>query len=126
MSYLLILKDYAVLYINKEKLSEDVEAYLTSYNITIKAYEEIESDIMSCHNYNIWMSPTINFAIYNAAIRQNIVNLTNSPVCEFKSIKNKTEISGFHNAMIRDGIAMVRFLMWLDKSVKTATRQKQA
>ena len=118
VSYLLISKDYASLYINKDKLSETIEAYLTSHNITIKEYEEIESDIISCYNHNIWMSPTINFAIYNAATKQNNVILSNSPVCEFKAIKNRTEISGFHNAMIRDGIAMVKFLMWLEKSVK--------
>ena len=118
VSYLVIFKDNAILYINRKKLSEEVEIYLKSHNIDIREYEETESDIKELHNYNIWMSPSINFAIYNAAIKQNNVNIADSPVSEFKSIKNATEISGFHNAMIRDGIAMVKFLMWLEKSVK--------
>lgn len=118
VSYLIIFKDNAILYINRKKLSNEVENYLKSHNIDIREYEETESNIKELHNYNIWMSPSINFAIYNAAIKQNNVNIADSPVSEFKSIKNATEISGFHNAMIRDGIAMVKFLMWLEKSVK--------
>lgn len=117
VSYLIIYNESATLYIDKEKLSEAATSYLHSHGINIKEYGEIEFDLNECHGCNIWMSPTINFAIYNAAANHNNVNIANSPVCNFKSVKNSTEINGFHAAMIRDGVAMTRFLKWLEESV---------
>lgn len=117
VSYLLILKESAILYINKDKLPDHIILYLESYNVNIEEYGDVESSITSLNNYNILMPPNINFALYNAAAKQNNVHITNSPICDLKSIKNETEISGFRTAMVRDGIAMVRFLMWLQKSI---------
>lgn len=119
VSYLLISKDEATLYINKEKLTESTIHYLKSHNVRYGNYEDVESELSAISGKKIAMSPSINFAMYNAASKNNIVRIKPSPVSEYKSIKNQTEIEGFHNAMLRDGVAMVRFLIWLQKNIKS-------
>lgn len=119
VSYLLISKDEATLYINKEKLTENTIHYLKSHNVRYGNYEDVESELSAISGKKIAMSPSINFAMYNAASKNNIVRIKPSPVTEYKSIKNQTEIEGFHNAMLRDGVAMVRFLIWLQKNIKS-------
>ena len=117
VSYMLISKDKTTLYINKEKLTHEVTEYLKSHNVDCKNYEDIENDLVSFSDKKISMSPSINFALYNAASEHNHVSIQPSPVSMYKAIKNETEIAGFHNAMLRDGVSMVRFLIWLQKNI---------
>lgn len=117
VSYLIITNKETTLYIIKEKITEDVSSYLSSCGIVCKEYNEIETDLRNYNGNNIQMSYNTNYAIFNAARSNAEVILHDSPVLYFKSIKNDTEIEGFRNAMTRDGVAMVKFLYWLEKSV---------
>lgn len=117
VSYLLISEKEATLYINKNKLTETTIDYLQSQGVGHRNYEDIESDLTTISGRKIAMSPSINFAMYNAASEHNTVFIQPSPVSEYKAVKNQTEINGFRNAMLRDGVAMVRFLIWLQKNI---------
>lgn len=117
VSYLIITNKETTLYIIKEKITEDVSSYLSSCGIVCKEYDEIETDLRNYNGNNIQMSYNTNYAIFNAAKSNAEVILHDSPVLYFKSIKNDTEIEGFRNAMTRDGVAMVKFLYWLENSV---------
>lgn len=117
VSYLIITNKETTLYIIKEKITEDVSSYLSSCGIVCKEYDEIETDLRNYNGNYIQMSYNTNYAIFNAARSNAEVILHDSPVLYFKSIKNDTEIEGFRNAMTRDGVAMVKFLYWLEKSV---------
>lgn len=117
VSYLLISEKEATLYINKNKLTETTVDYLQSQGVGHRNYEDIESDLTAISGRKITMSPSINFAMYNAASEHNTVFIQASPVSEYKAVKNQTEINGFRNAMLRDGVAMVRFLIWLQKNI---------
>ena len=117
VSYLLISEKEATLYINKEKLTETTADYLQSQGVGHRSYEDIESDLTAISGRKIAMSPSINFAMYNAASEHNTVFIQPSPVSEYKAAKNQTEINGFRSAMLRDGVAMVRFLIWLQKNI---------
>lgn len=117
VSYLLISEKKATLHINKEKLTETTADYLQSHGVGHRNYEDIESDLTAISGRKIVMSPSINFAMYNAASEHNTVFIQSSPVSEYKAVKNQTEINGFRNAMLRDGVAMVRFLIWLQKNI---------
>lgn len=117
VSYLIITNKETTLYIIKEKITEDVSSYLSSCGIVCKEYDEIETDLRNYNGNNIQISYNTNYAIFNAARSNAEVILHDSPVLYFKSIKNDTEIEGFRNAMTRDGVAMVKFLYWLEKSV---------
>lgn len=117
VSYLLISEKEATLYINKNKLTETTVDYLQSQGVGHRNYENIESDLTAISGRKIAMSPSINFAMYNAASEHNTVFIQASPVSKYKAVKNQIEINGFRNAMLRDGVAMVRFLIWLQKNI---------
>jgi Xaa-Pro aminopeptidase len=122
VSYLLISSKDVTLYINKAKLSPKVMAYLKSENLKVEDYEQVEDGLKRYFEYNILLDPDeINYRLYEVVRnkgRQNGLPKTEivedeSPVKRMKSVKNEREIAGFRSAMLRDGIAMTKFLYWL-------------
>ena len=112
VSYLLISSKDVTLYINKVKLTPEVEAYLKAEGVGVAPYEEVTKGLKDYFEYNILLDPDeVNYTLYKAAVR-NVVE-EESPVKRMKTIKNPTEIAGFKSAMLKDGIAMVKFLHWL-------------
>ena len=122
VSYLLISSKSVILYINKVKLTPEVSAYLKAEDIKVEDYEQVENGLKNYFEYNILLDPDeINYRLYeivrNKGRRDNhpqteIVE-EESPVKRMKTVKNETEIAGFRSAMLKDGIAMTRFLYWL-------------
>ena len=122
VSYLLISSKDVTLYINKAKLSPKVMAYLKSENLKVEDYEQVEDGLKRYFEYNILLDPDeINYRLYEVVRnkgRQNGLPKTEivedeSPVKRMKSVKNERGIAGFRSAMLRDGIAMTKFLYWL-------------
>lgn len=128
VSYLLISSQRAMLYINKEKLTPEVIAYLKGEGVLVDDYENIKSGLKSYFEYNILMDPDeVCYALYKTVTENpkvkspvRVVEET-SPIPALKAIKNEREQVGFRNAMLRDGIAMVKFLRWLDEQIKSET-----
>lgn len=114
ISYLLIGSDTCVLYVMPEKLTPEVQDYLEAQGIQTKDYKAIFTDLKAADS--LWIDPlTTNQAIYDSL--QILPFVKRSPVVFFKSVKNEQEIQGFHQAMLRDGVAMVKFLKWLRPAV---------
>ena len=117
VSYLLISSKDVTLYINKVKLSPEVEAYLKAEGIGVAPYEDVKKGLKDYFEYNILLDPDeVNYTLYKQVIREIIED--ESPVKRMKTIKNPTEIAGFKSAMLKDGIAMVKFLKWLMPAVE--------
>ncbi len=116
VSYLLITNEGSTLFIIDNKLSAEAKNYLIENGIAIKPYQQIEEDLRA-YNGKLQLSPNVNAAIYAAAQGNAKVEILPSPVLLLKAVKNKTEIEGFHHAMERDGVAMVKFLRWLKAAV---------
>lgn len=117
VSYLLISSKAVVLYINKVKLSPEVEAYLKAEGIGVAPYEDVKKGLKDYFEYNILLDPDeVNYTLYKAVTREIVEE--ESPVKRMKTIKNPTEIAGFKSAMLKDGIAMVKFLKWLMPAVE--------
>lgn len=123
VSYLLFSSKSVTLYINKVKLSPEVEAYLKAEGVGVAPYEEISKGLKDYFEYNILLDPDeVNYTLYNVvrskelwseeSIDSRIVE-EESPVKRMKTVKNEREIAGFRSAMLKDGIAMVKFLCWL-------------
>ena len=119
VSYLLLTRDEATLYIQPEKLTEKVATYLMVNGIETKPYAAVVEDLQAYQGKSIQLSNNTNFALYSTVKPSVKIIRAASPVCYLKAIKNETEIQGFHNAMLRDGVAMVRFIMWLKEAVKS-------
>ncbi len=120
VSYLLIEKDEVHYFIHPQKLTAELTSYFSANHISVHTYEEIEDYLGNTHAKSILVnSAKTNHAIYSA-IRPGcrIIDRV-SPVNLLKAIRNEQEIAGIHAAMQRDGIALVKFLMWLEKAVPT-------
>ena len=116
VSYLLISSSAVTLYINKEKLTPEVLTYLKGEGVGVDAYENVQKGLKDYFEYNILLDPDeVNYTLFNAVTREVIE--AESPVKQMKTIKNDTEIAGFKQAMQKDGIAMVKFLRWLDEQM---------
>ena len=117
VSYLLISSRDVTLYINKVKLTPEVEAYLKVEGVGVAAYEDVAKGLKDYFEYNILLDPDeVNYTLYKQVSREIVE--AESPVKRMKTIKNPTEIAGFRSAMLKDGIAMVKFLRWLKPAVE--------
>ena len=113
VSYLLITSTNAILYINKEKLTSEVCDYLETNRVSIAPYEDVAKGLSNYFEYNILLEPDeVNYTLFKS-VKREVVRGT-SPVPLMKAVKNKTEQEGFRRAMVRDGVAMVKFLKWLE------------
>ena len=123
ISYLLVSDKACNLYIDKSKLSEEVANYLKENNVCIKPYEVIGRDVSDIEaRKTLYLEPRkTNVAVYSSIARGvNIVtgtNLTSLMKCH----KNEIEIKNTKNAYIKDGVALVRFLNWLETGIPTGT-----
>ena len=122
VSYLLISSKSVTLYINKEKLMPEVSAYLKKEGIGVEDYDQVKNGLKKYFEYNILLDPDeVNYALYEVVKNKGKMNdlqkteivEEESPVKRMKTIKNETEIAGFRSAMLKDGIALVKFLHWL-------------
>ena len=114
VSYLLISSNHVTLYINKVKLTPEVEAYLKGEGVEVALYEDVAKGLKDYFEYNILLDPNeVNYTLYKQVTREIVE--AESPVKRMKTVKTPTEIAGFKSAMLKDGIAMVKFLCWLDK-----------
>jgi Xaa-Pro aminopeptidase len=117
VSYLLISSRDVTLYINKVKLTPEVEAYLKAEGVEVAPYEDVAKGLKAYFEYNILLdSDEVNYTLYKQVTREIVE--AESPVKRMKTIKNPTEIAGFRSAMLKDGIAMVKFLRWLKPAVE--------
>lgn len=118
VSYLLLSQTSATLYINSEKVPADVEEYLLRQGVKTDQYGNVAKGLAGYREYNILLDPgETSYSLFKAVRRAKTVS-EKSPVPALKAIKNKVEIEGFRNAMLKDGIAMVKFLKWLKPAVE--------
>lgn len=117
VSYLLIEPERATLFIDRDKLTPDVEAYLKGEGVGTAGYADVSKALAAYGEYNILMDDgEINYNLFNAARCLKVV--APSPIPAMKAVKNNVEIEGFRNAMLRDGVALVKFMRWLRPAVE--------
>ncbi len=120
ISYLLISKEGHTLYIMEEKITDEVRAYLESQQVKIKTYSRLAENLFTFkdnHEGVLQISPLANEALYDLSSRYAETIIAPSPVALMKAVKNETEQDGFRKAMERDGVALVKFLRWLEEAV---------
>ena len=119
ISYLLIEKDSVILFIDSKKVTDEVRSYFKQNGITLKEYDQV-FEYLSQYDGEIQMDPRTTNAQAQEAIKASTAQyLENSPIPLFKAIRNAVEIKSMKNAMIKDGVAMVQFLIWLEENVKS-------
>jgi Xaa-Pro aminopeptidase len=120
-AYALVDDTEAVIYISPEKLTEEVRSYFASQQVLVKEYQQIYKDLGSISNDKrvLLDGSKINQSMFKAITPACAVINRMSPVTMLKSIKNEMEISGMRQAMIKDGVALTKFFMWLETTVSS-------
>ena len=122
ISYLLVTREEASWYVLKERVedpqTEATFSILKSDGIRLLSYEDIYYLPSEFQGRLFVDAETLNFHLYNNLVAAGIpLEEGTSPVQLRKAVKNEHEIAGMREAHLRDGLAMERFLYWLDRSV---------
>lgn len=119
VSYLLIESDKVSLFVDDNKLSPEVKQYLQDNQVSLYKYNKVEKCLESYSEYNILLDgDETSYYLWKVVKCQEIV-AAGSPIPAMKAVKNKAEIEGYRSAMLKDGVAMVKFLKWLKPAVES-------
>ena len=117
VSYLLIDTKRATLFVDRAKLTPEVETYLEAEGVAVAGYADVRRGLERYGEYNILMDDNETcYTLFNIPQCQKVV--APSPIPAMKAVKNLTEIEGFRRAMLRDGVALVKFMRWLRPAVE--------
>lgn len=139
LSYALITDKEAILYVDGAKVDDAAKKHLDEAGVTVKAYEQAFKDVsdLASKGNRIWMDPSkVSYAMKTSALEgagkpqgrkrgrtdgaqadHGPVLEKASPVTQAKGVKNTAELEGLKEAHIRDGVALVKFLCWLEKTI---------
>lgn len=118
VSYLLISSQQVSLYVDSAKINDEVKAYLTENGISLYPYNKVAEGLERYSEYNILLDGDETSYFLWKTVKCEEIIAGNSPVPAMKAQKNDREIAGFRQAMLRDGVAMVKFLRWLKPAVE--------
>lgn len=118
ISYVLLTERGCVLYVDPRKVPKSFKVALKK-RATLKGYDAIWNDLKALgkKKQNIWIDPATTNRRVVDELKGSTFHYAPSPITAMKAIKNKVQITGITNAHRRDGVAMVRFLKWLEKAV---------
>lgn len=123
LSFALISQDHAKLFVNPDKLDTAAKEILLKSGVEVFAYEEIETALQRIpENSSILIDPKRNCFAFSKLIPTSvkIIKETN-PTTNFKAVKNETELNNTRTAMLKDGVAITRFLKWLSEHIGKTT-----
>ena len=117
VSYLLITQEAATLFVNPEKVDGQVLKYLDTQGVGCDDYDRVGECLQALDKGVLLLDPdAVNHTLWQQAGCE--VRPAASPIPAMKAVKNAVETEGFRRAMERDGVAMVKFLRWLDEKME--------
>lgn len=119
LSYAVICTNSVYLFIDKNKIDEDIKHELSKEDVQIKGYDEVYEFIKNIDEDEVVLIDTskVNYAIYNS-IPSNVRKIEErNPSILFKSIKNEIELKNIRNSHIKDGVAFTKFMYWLKNNI---------
>lgn len=119
-AYAYIDDNRSILFVKSEKLNEENKTHLRAIGVEQMPYEAVFDFATSLCDKKVSINPAkLNYTLYNK-LRTTTVR-ENGPIAMFKAIKNEVQIAGIRQAMVRDGVALVRFFRWLDSNIDLGT-----
>lgn len=120
ISFALVTPNKATLFIAEEKISDKVRNYLNKFDVNTESYENIYQALQTLSGDTIIaIDPNkCNYALKIAIPANVAIKEISSPIANMKCIKNETELSGVGRAMVKDGVALVKFWMWLEEKIE--------
>ncbi|XP_078004002.1 xaa-Pro aminopeptidase 2 isoform X4 [Phascolarctos cinereus] len=128
-SYTLLTNSSIRLFVNASRLSSDVLQYLSSdctgpMCVQIEDYGRIQESIQkySVEDVRVWIGTEYTtYGLYGVIPQEKLVEDSYSPVMVAKSVKNRKEQDLLRAAHVRDAVAMIRYLVWLEENVPQGT-----
>ncbi len=119
LAYTMISAEEVVLYIDKNKITEEAEIYFIDKNIKIKDYFSVyeEVKVISSEDKVLLDTNKVNYFIYNSIPRGTEIIDKPNPSTFMKACKNDIELENLKNAHIKDGVAVTKFMYWLKKNI---------
>lgn len=119
ISYAFVSEDESVLFIDPKKVTAEAAESLKKEGVVLADYTLIQKYLSRLpENSSVFIDPAkTNISLYNALPKGCTIIEGITPANHLKSIKNETEIKGFRNAVVKDGIALTRFYIWLEKQL---------
>ncbi|WP_312920832.1 aminopeptidase P family protein [Empedobacter brevis] len=119
ISYAAVDSENAYLFIDEEKVTPETKSALANEGITIKSYLDIYNYLKNLDekSHVLVDGNRINQSLYKAISSASTIKLIPSPVTNLKAIKNEVELDGFRKAMVKDGVALTKFFMWLEDNI---------
>ncbi|MGL5919570.1 MAG: aminopeptidase P family N-terminal domain-containing protein, partial [Bacteroidales bacterium] len=119
IAYAFVSKEESILFIELDKLTEELRESLHEQNISFADYHKFGSYLSKLESKSVVLiDPNkMNYNLYEMISEDCKVIEALSPVTLLKSVKNETEIEGFRRAMVKDGVALTRFFIWLEQNI---------
>lgn len=122
IAYLLITQKETILFIMPEKITKEVKHYLEKHEVVIAHYNDVMKYLSTLKASSILLNPQqTNFSVFSSVHETVEIVRSTSPVVFLKAIRNEQEIRGIRQVMKKDGVALVKFLIWLEKAVGTCS-----
>ncbi|THH27358.1 hypothetical protein EUX98_g6829 [Antrodiella citrinella] len=131
VAYVIVAEDRAVLFVNPSQIDDSVRKALDgaveiqSYDSFFSYLKGLGSELGFSKETPVLLSDKASLAVAETVGRDN-ATISRSPVADFKSIKNATEIEGFRQSHIRDGSALVRYFTWLDDQLSNGAELNES
>ncbi len=119
IAFTAVEKDAAYIFIDIDKIDEKMRIYFAKIGVTVQPYNQVYAYLKNQEaNKRIGLDfGKVNYALYQSVPCACQTVDFPSPVFTMKCVKNEVELAGFRRAMIKDGVALTRFMMWLEKAV---------
>lgn len=116
IAFALILPEKTILFINPEKIDKELRKELNADNIELAGYGDVFSALGGLPDgLSILVDPyNTNFKLYQAIHDRCTIVEQPNPAIALKARKNETEIGHIRRTAVKDGVAVVRFLHWLE------------
>ncbi len=119
IAYAVITQDSAELFVHKKKVTRALKKHLKGL-AKIRHYDDFKKRLpkLAKRKTRVWLDDaSVNYWVTLMLHKRCELFFKQSPVVAFKAIKNETELAGMRACHIRDGVAMVKFLKWLEETV---------
>ena len=118
MAYCLVLPQKAVLFIDTSRVPQEIIADLAQQGVEVREYHEIDAVLGQIAESvtMVYEKTGLSYHLYCTMKQNSAITLQDGEelVALLKGVKNETEIKNLKNAHVKDGVAMVRFAIWLE------------
>lgn len=118
LSYTVVSKDSAVLFLQEEALTEETRAYFSDNHVAIEEYSRLTQYLEHCEwKGTIWYSgKDVNYFLYKLIEKRGTLTDLENPTTLLKAVKTPTELEHIRNDYLRDSVVLTKFLLWMKRS----------